>query len=220
MGNPRVIVRVSEKGITGDRVDNPVAERHIKEILVKKGFKVLDRTRKEADVVILGQGVVENVSSIGATGIKGCIVRLSVKAVAGNTRDVIASVSVRMNGAGPNIEVAVEEAYKRAAQKAADSLIGEIAQKWSSEILNGRDITLDVLVNSYSKLLRFRRRLGYIFGVQKVEQRSFTGRSAILDARFTGSPKTLADLIQTAKFRDLKVEILRFTSDKLELAVE
>ena len=79
---------------------------------------------------------------------------------------------------------------------------------------------MEVLVNSYSKLLRFRKRLGFIFGVQKVEQRNFTGRSAILDARFTGSPKTLADMIQETNFEDLKVEVLRFAPDKVELRVD
>ena len=242
MGNPRVVVLIDEEGqetvrhsyaasqITKALTDkafyivDPFSKGNLteKEILnaFKKGdFRGLDSDKLKADILMVGKGRVENVTNVGLAGLVGSIVNLDMKVIRIETGKIITEQSIRMNGVGANSESSYKDAFSKAGEKISGLLINEITKVWGASLLNGRDVILEVSVDDYMKLKDFKRRISQLFGVRQVNQQSFKNGKALFRLRFTGSPQTLADIISTTYFMDMKVRITELSSDVVKVVV-
>ncbi|MFQ5688520.1 MAG: hypothetical protein ACE5GV_17880, partial [Candidatus Scalindua sp.] len=87
-------------------------------------------------------------------------------------------------------------------------------------LLNGRDIFLEVSVDDYMKLKDFKRRVSQLFGVRQVNHQYFKDGIALFLLRFTGSTQTLADIISTTYFMDIKAVITELSNDVVKVSLK
>lgn len=242
MGNPRIILLIDEDG--QETVRYSYAAEQITKALTKKGFNVvdpfstgnltekeilnafekgnfigLDSDKLQAEIFMLGKGRAENITAVEMSGLIGCIVNLDIKVTSIETGKIVTEQSTRINGVGANRESAYKNAFSKAGENVSSLLIDEITIVWGSSLLNGRDINLEISVNDYNKLKDFKRRVSHLFGVRHVNQQYFKDGKALFILRFTGSAQTLADIISTTYFMDIKVIITELSDNVVSVMV-
>lgn len=243
MGNPRIILLIDEDG--QETIRHSYATEQITKVLTENGFNIvdpfstgnltekevlnafekgnfigLDSDKLQADILMMGKGRVENITTVETTVFIGCIVNLDIKVIRIETGKIVTEQSTRINGVGANRESAYKNAFSKAGENISGLLIDEITKVWGSSLLNGRDIQLEVSVNDYNKLKDFKRRVSYLFGVRHVNQQYFKDGKALFLLRFTGSAQTLADIIiSTTYFMDIEAVITEISSDIVKVLV-
>ena len=242
MGNPRIVQLIDEDG--QETISHSYAAEQITKIFTKNGFNCVDPfstgniTEKEilnafekgdffgldsdklkADILMLGKGRVENITNIEISGLIGCIVNLDIKVIRIETGKIVTEQSTRINGVGANRESAYKNAFSKAGEDISDLLIDEIIKAWGSSLLNGRDISLEVSVDDYAKLKDFKKRVSHLFGVKQISQKYFKDGKALFLLKFTGSAQTLAEIISTTYFMDIKVAIAELSNDVVKVKI-
>ena len=242
MGNPRIVQLIDEDG--QETISHSYAAEQITKIFTKNGFNCVDPfstgniTEKEilnafekgdfigldsdklkADILMLGKGRVENITNIEISGLIGCIVNLDIKVIRTETGKIVTEQSTRINGVGANRESAYKNAFSKAGEDISDLLIDEIIKAWGSSLLNGRDISLEVSVDDYTKLKDFKKRVSHLFGVKQISQKYFKDGKALFLLKFTGSAQTLAEIISTTYFMDIKVAIAELSNDVVKVKI-
>ena len=242
MGNPRIVQLIDEDG--QETISHSYAVEQITKIFTKNGFNCVDPfstgniTEKEilnafekgdffgldsdklkADILMLGKGRVENITNIEISGLIGCIVNLDIKVIRIETGKIVTEQSTRINGVGANRESAYKNAFSKAGEDISDLLIDEIIKAWGSSLLNGRDISLEVSVDDYAKLKDFKKRVSHLFGVKQISQKYFKDGKALFLLKFTGSAQTLAEIISTTYFMDIKVAIAELSNDVVKVKI-
>ncbi|MBT6227372.1 MAG: hypothetical protein HOI47_12010 [Candidatus Scalindua sp.] len=242
MGNPRIVQLIDEDG--QETISHSYAAEQITKIFTKNGFNCVDPfstgniTEKEilnafekgdfigldsdklkADILMLGKGRVENITNIEISGLIGCIVNLDIKVIRIETGKIVTEQSTRINGVGANRESAYKNAFSKAGEDISDLLIDEIIKAWGSSLLNGRDISLEVSVDDYTKLKDFKKRVSHLFGVKQISQKYFKDGKALFLLKFTGSAQTLAEIISTTYFMDIKVAIAELSNDVVKVKI-
>ena len=242
MGNPRIVLLIDEDG--QETISHSYAVEQITKIFTKNGFNCVDPfstgniTEKEilnafekgdffgldsdklkADILMLGKGRVENITNIEICGRIGCIVNLDIKVIRIETGKIVTEQSTRINGVGANRESAYKNAFSKAGEDISDLLIDEIIKAWGSSLLNGRDISLEVSVDDYTKLKDFKKRVSHLFGVKQISQKYFKDGKALFLLKFTGSAQTLAEIISTTYFMDIKVAIAELSNDVVKVKI-
>ena len=242
MGNPRIVLLIDEDG--QETISHSYAVEQITKIFTKNGFNCVDPfstgniTEKEilnafekgdfigldsdklkADILMLGKGRVENITNIEISGLIGCIVNLDIKVIRIETGKIVTEQSTRINGVGANRESAYKNAFSKAGEDISDLLIDEIIKAWGSSLLNGRDISLEVSVDDYTKLKDFKKRVSHLFGVKQISQKYFKDGKALFLLKFTGSAQTLAEIISTTYFMDIKVAIAELSNDVVKVKI-
>ena len=242
VGNPRIILLIDEDG--QETIRHSYAAEQITKIFTKNGFNCVDPfstgniTEKEilnafekgdffgldsdklkADILMLGKGRVENITNIEISGLIGCIVNLDIKVIRTETGKIVTEQSTRINGVGANRESAYKNAFSKAGEDISDLLIDEIIKAWGSSLLNGRDISLEVSVDDYTKLKDFKKRVSHLFGVKQISQKYFKDGKALFLLKFTGSAQTLAEIISTTYFMDIKVAIAELSNDVVKVKI-
>ena len=242
MGNPRIILLIDEDG--QETIRHSYAAEQITKIFTKNGFNYVDPfstgnlTEKEilnafekgnfigldsdklkADILMMGKGRVENITNAKMSGLIGCIVNLDIKVIRIETGKIVTEQNTMINGVGANRESAFKNAFSKAGENISGLLIDEITKVWGSSLLNGRDISLEISVNDYMKLKDFKRRIGHLFGIKQVNQKYFKDGKALFLLKFTGSAQTLADIISTTYFMDIKVAIAELSNDVVKVKI-
>ena len=242
MGNPRIVQLIDEDG--QETISHSYAAEQITKIFTKNGFNCVDPfstgniTEKEilnafekgdfigldsdklkADILMLGKGRVENITNIEISGLIGCIVNLDIKVIRIETGKIVTEQSTRINGVGANRESAYKNTFSKAGEDISDLLIDEIIKAWGSSLLNGRDISLEVSVDDYTKLKDFKKRVSHLFGVKQISQKYFKDGKALFLLKFTGSAQTLAEIISTTYFMDIKVAIAELSNDVVKVKI-
>jgi hypothetical protein len=215
MGNPIVQIQAQDEGL-----DAPESAPVLKRSFVAKGFYIVDEIPdRQPDVIVSVTGKISNLAPFGATGFSGAVVNLEAKATQQSTKKVIASKDVVANGAGLNETAARKEAYRKAAEEIAPQLIEAISEKWGQELTAGRPVRLIVKVSDYGQVRQFSKDLEHIFGIKKVDLKSFQSNEAQYLVRFVGQTKTLVDLLMKIPTDKCSVSIQRFDADSIELLV-
>ncbi len=191
-----------------------------KQILSAKGFYMIDKNKGTGpDVVIQVNGKITSKNIVAGSGFHGAVVELNAKAVRKSTQNLIASESTVSNGAGLSESAALKQAYQQAAESLASKLVDAVSEKWGQELTSGKTLSLTAKIDSYNKVQVFTKHLTRIFGVKKVDMKSFKNGEARYLVRFTGQSKTLADLILKISSQDVNVSVNGFDSDSIELSI-
>jgi hypothetical protein len=215
MGNPVVQIQAQDEGL-----DTSESGPFLKRSLSAKGFYIVDQVQdRQPDVIITLAGKINSQSPFGNTGFSGTVVALEAKATQQSTRKVIASIDVVANAAGLNESAARKEAYRKAAEDLAPQLIEAISEKWGQELTAGRTIQLIIRISEYAKVQQFSKELEHIFGIKKVDLKSFQNNEAQYLVRFAGQTKTLVDLLAKIPADKCSVSIRRFDANIVEMAV-
>ncbi len=215
VGNPVVEIRGEDQGL-----EHSESIPALKRIFSAKGFYVVDENAETPpDVIVKTEGRITNRNVVGNTGFHGVVAKLDAKAIRRSTQEVIAAESAVSNGAGLNEDAALKQAYQQAAEVLASKLIGSVSEKWSRELTSGKTISLSAKTGSYDTVQQFTKHLSRLFGVKKVDLKSFNSGEARYLVRFAGQSKTLADLILRTPPQDLSISIKGFDTDSLALRV-
>jgi len=170
-----------------------------------------------AEVFVLAEMDVENCTKTGSMW--GYVIALSAESFWLDTGERLVESSARANGVGVNQEMAIKQAIGRASPTLTDAFVEKITEAWSDFLLNGRRLEISIIDVSYGDLIKLRHRLDGIYGVRNVIQRKFEEGEALLEAYFTGSSQTLADLISTTAFRDMVILITAVGRGTINLIV-
>ena len=187
VGNPLTLVQGEEQGL-----DVPISVRKFEEELTRHGFQVQSVESSPHDVLVRLSGRVQGTNEIGGLGMYGAIVSLEATASWQPAGRTIGSIAESANGAGLSVEAALKGAYGKAAEKAFPALLERVTEAWQAERSTGRLVQIEVHTAEMSELTGFKRQLGRVFGVDKVELKGFRPGRGDLLVRFRGSAPHLA----------------------------
>lgn len=214
IGNPVMRVEGDEQGLAV-----PVSVRRFEEALARDGFQVLSSDGAGPDVLIRLDGRVQSTNEIGGLGMYGALVSVDATASWQPGGHTIGSITENANGAGLNVDAALEDAYAKAADKAFPALLDRLVRAWQQERNAGRLVAIEVHTGDLADLTSFKQRLGRVFGVDKVDLKGFQPGRGDLIVRFRGTTPELAELIQMTEFQHHSVRVTGVDNKGLVLTV-
>ncbi len=214
VGNPVTLVQGEEQGL-----EAPISVRKFGEELARHGFQVQSAESTPHEVLVQLNGRVQSTNEVGGLGMYSAIVSLEATASWQPGGRTIGSVAESANGAGLTVEAALKDAYGKAAEKAFPALLDRMATAWQAERSTGRLVPVEVRAAEMSDLTGFKRRLGRVFGVDKVDLKGFKPGRGDLLVRFRGSAPQLAELIQMTDFQHHSVRITAVDNSALAISV-
>ena len=212
--NPATRVQGEEQGL-----EVPISVRRFEEELTRHGFQVQSSDAGPHDVLFRLNGRVQSSNEIGGLGMYGAVVSLDARATWEPGGRAIGSVAESANGVGITVEAALKDAYGKAAEKAFPALLERVTDTWQAERSTGRPVSIEVHAAEMSDLTGFKRRLGRVFGVDKVDLKGFKPGRGDLLVRFRGSAPQLAELIQMTDFQHHSVRVTAVDNSALVLSV-
>ncbi len=215
LGNPLLFVEGREEGMS-----TPISVERFKGLLAGKGFQIADNAEAEPDLLIQLSGRVQNRNQLPGVGLSGAIVSLQAKALRTTTDRIVLETAKASNGAGLNDAAALTDAYGNAADALFPEFLEELVRQWQQEINNGRLLHLKGQVDSFQVLQTFKRRLGRIFGVNKVDLKGYRDGQAEMLVRFRGTMFLLAELIGRTDFSELSARITGIDESNMSLTIE
>jgi len=212
-------------------VDQAAARRNISRdqalLLIEgdeKGAKAL-ASEYGAEVIILGKAAAKatptrDLRALNLSGMRSCQAQVTVRALRADTGETLASLSESAAAVHIDEMTAGAEALKKAAEKLAPLLIDQITQQWTKETGGTSLVQLVISGLSFRDLAKFKEVLRQkIRGVKGIHQRSFQANIARIDVDLAGDVQTLADELSLQDFGSFRVEIIRFSSHKIDLRV-
>ncbi len=142
-----------------------------------------------AEVLILGKAVSRAATRVPAilqqAGMVSCQATVNLRAVRGDDGRIIASVMRQAAAAHVDPIAGGTQALQKAAHLAALSLADQIVEKWRQDVYSGGIVQLRVLnIGAYVDLMHLKNwLLSHIRGVQSIQQREFSGGTALLDVQ-------------------------------------
>lgn len=199
-----------------------------KTVQLSNAYKIADLTNDSvqkvgalynADVVIFGKAYAKLRGSVLGTSMLSSMANISLRAVNTDNGAVIASATANGAAAHPDEMTAGTNALKNVTEQAADQIIGQIVDRWSSEVsgagLIQATVTGDV---TYSRLVSLKEAVqAQVRGVKAIHQRSFEGQKALLDVEFSGSAHEFADGVARAAFKGFSVTVGGATQNSVSL---
>jgi hypothetical protein len=206
-------------------IDHAAAANEIK---VTAAYKIQDLTAEQArtlgnqadaEVVIVGKAVARLYGDIGG-GMKSVQADLSVRAVRTDTGQVLASATT--HGAAVHIidEAAGTEALKKAANDAAQQMVGKILAVYSREAGGTKSVNMTVTGLNKTQFVKFKDALrNQVRSIKDLHERSFSGTTARMSVDVKGSAQTVSDELLLKDFGAFRVEVVGSTANSLELRV-
>jgi hypothetical protein len=245
MKKPRVMVIISEASL-GSRFGNPAGETEIIRQLLQNGIKVVDQEQTQwirqsdqvrkmlegdieaakrmgrqydAEVLIVGQAA-GDVAMQGKEfgGLISARASIQARAIRADTGAIL----VADGQAAPGVDIEAQAATKKALAEAgrlwAEKNLPEIWRQWERETADTSSVRLIVNGLNHRQLGQFEGLLRtQVRGVKDVQRRSHDKDRAELDLDLRGTGQSLADELAQQKVDGFEIEVLRFSSHRLEL---
>jgi hypothetical protein len=241
---PRIMIVISEQHLWS-YVEQPASETTLVSRFLEKDFKVVDQSqsdkvRKSDEMKAVFQGDDAAAAQIGLrhgaeliivgkafSEMGGRIHRMEsargsveARAIRCDTAEIIAADTAQAGGADISEAVAGKKAVQEAASQLADKLIAKIVKRWGTDIAGGTSVQITLNNITFEELAGFKKFLGDFNGVQDIQQRSFGGNTAVLEVDYRADAERLAEVLSSADFGVLKIEIVGLTANRLEMRVE
>jgi len=211
LGNPGIYVAGSDEGLSQAQ-----SVEVVKMLLVKKGFKVMQRQDK-SDIIITSTGKIITQTDMG--GMTGVVCSVLLRADWAESGHKIGVKTHQTNGAGPNPTYALTAAYQATTRQAFPGFLESLVKHWQDKLNNGRTIDIIVHGNDFNTIQQFRNRLLNVFGVKSAHVNAFTGKQARINIRYSGTTATLAELLNRTDFNtySFKAKITKMNNTQLEV---
>jgi hypothetical protein len=206
-------------------IDHRVA---IKELRVTGAYRTQDLSvtqattlaaQANAEVVIIGKALATFYDDIGG-GMKSIQADIAVRAVRTDTGQVIATASAHAAAVHISEITAGTEALKKAANQAAEEMLGKILAVYSKETGGTRSVNITVNGLNKTQFAKFKDvLLNQVRGIKDLHERSFNGTTAKISVDSKNSAQTLSDDILLRDFGAFIVEVTGSTANSLELQV-
>ncbi|MCK9418505.1 MAG: flagellar assembly protein T N-terminal domain-containing protein [Nitrospirae bacterium] len=215
--------KFTEKGF--EFIDHQIA---VKEIKVTEAYRVKDLTvaqaktlgaQADAEVVIIGKAVSKRFGEIGG-GMISAQADLSARAVRIDTGQVIATASTHAAAVHVSDVTAGTEALKKAANEAAEEMMGKILTIYAKETGGTRSVNITITGLNKNQFAKFKDVLqNQVRGIKDLHERSFNGTTAKISVDSKNSAQILSDELLLRDFSGFSVEVVSSTANSLELKV-
>jgi len=215
--------KFTEKGF--EFIDHQIA---MKEITVTRPYRVTDlsvtqaktlASQADAEVVIVGKAIARFYADIGG-GMKSIQADLSARAVRIDTGQVIATTTTHAAAVHISEITAGTEALKKAANEAADDMLGKILAVYSKETGGTRPVNITIIGLNKIQFAKFKDvLLNQVRGIKDLHERSFSNLTTKISVDSKNSAQTLSDEILLRDFGAFTVEVTGSTANSLELKV-
>ncbi len=215
--------KFTEKGF--EFIDPQVAA---KDLRVTAAYRVQDLTaaqaktlgsQVDAEVVITGKALARLYGQIGG-GMKSAQADVTARAVRTDTGQVIASVITHAAAVHISEITAGTDALRKAANQAADELIGKILALYSKETGGTRPVNITISGLNKTQFVKFKDVLrNQVRGIKDLHERGFSGDTARISVDSKMSAQTLSDDLVLRNFGTFTVEVVGSTANSLELKV-
>ena len=215
--------KFTEKGF--EFIDPQIAAQEMK---VTAAYRVQDLTiaqaktlggQVDAEVVITGKALAKLYGQIGG-GMKSVQADLTARAVRTDTGQVIAAVTTHAAAVHISEITAGTDALRKAANQAADELIGKILALYAKETGGTRPVNITITGLNKTQFVKFKDVLrNQVRGIKDLHERSFSGSTAKISVDSKSSAQALSDELALKDFGTFAVEVVGSTANSLELKV-
>jgi len=215
--------KFTEKGF--EFIDHEVAAKEIK---VTAAYRVQDLSvaqaktlaaQADAEVVIIGKAVAKLYGDVGG-GMKSVQADLSARAVRIDTGQVIATATTHAAAVHITEITAGTEALKKAANQAAEEMLGKILAVYSKETGGTRSVNITITGLNKNQFAKFKDvLLNQVRGIKDLHERNFSGTTAKISVDSKNSAQSISDEILLKNFGTFAVEVVSSTANSLELKV-
>jgi hypothetical protein len=206
-------------------IDNQIA---IKKIAVTGADRTLDLTeaqavtlaaQADAEVVIIGKASARLYGDIGG-GMQSVQADITARAVRIDTRQVVAAATTHAAAVHISEIAAGTAALDKAANQAAEEMIGKILAVYSGETAGTRSVNIAIAGLNKTQFAKFKDvLLKKVQGIKDLHERSFNGTTARISVDSKNSTQKLSDEILLRDFGAFSVEVVGSTASSLELQV-
>lgn len=215
--------KFAEKGF--EFIDHGTAS---KELTVTGAYRVQDlsvtqaktlASQANAEVVIIGKSIAKFYGDIGG-GMKSVQADLTARAVRIDTGQVIATVTTHAAAVHSSEITAGTEALKKAANQAAEEILGNILMVYAKETSGTRSVNITIIGLNKTQFAKFKDvLLNQVRGIKDLHERSFNGTTAKISVDSKNNAQTLSDEILLKDFGAFSLEVVSSTANSLELKV-
>jgi hypothetical protein len=176
----------------------------------------------QADVILLGRAISRRGTiPYGGGGLVSMQSVVNVQAIRADTGEIFARADESAPQVGNSPLDAAHGALRKAVERLAPQLMGEIVDNWSQEVTGGTVVEL-VIVNDlgFTGVRRFITLLpGYVRGAEEVSMRNFAEGMTTLEVRFKGSALDLAGELSTKEWAEFKIDVTGVTANRVQIRV-
>jgi len=233
-------------GHQGAQTDIGVVENTFMDVFTQKGFEFIDHAaaageikvtaayqvqdltaaqaktlgnQADAEVVIVGKALSRLYGDIGG-GMKSVQADLSARAIRTDTGQVIATATTHAAAVHITDTTAGIDALKKAANQAAEEMLGKILAVYSKESGGTRSVNITITGLNKTQFAKFKDvLLNQVRGIKDLHERSFSGTTAKISVDSKNSAQTLSDDILLRDYGTFTVEVVSSTANSLELKV-
>jgi len=172
-----------------------------------------------ADIIFTGQVDASALKTGVVEGWFTGIADMAIRVVKCDTAEIVAAKNVQER----KPDIMEQGAFNFAVRAASAKLVGvindEVVKAWKKETIKGATFNISLMNVTFDKIEKIRGALSGIIGVKNVNQISFTGGRALLTATFTGDSLTLAEKAAELNVKDIKLNVVGLSLNRLEIEV-
>jgi hypothetical protein len=177
--------------------------------------------QQQAEVVVSGQAVADEVPGDTFTGQKSFRGTVAVRAYSAQTGQEIAQAHQVALVTGDDTDSGSRQAIEKAAQSAGQELAARIAAAWYSKGLGKSKIEIQVggISGHMAAFVQFRGAMGAMSGVDDIQRKEMKSDSAVLVVDYQGSARGLVDALRRQRFDTFDLNIAEPEGNSIRLQI-
>ena len=193
--------------------------RYDKPVLDKEEAVALGRKLK-ADIVIIGNTIVESGQNVLGKNIRSFTGIISARAIWTKTGEEIASTTQNAVTADADETIGSQKALSAAGSLAGETLASQIIDAW--QIKDEQTNIIGIVVEGTDNLANFEKFISIINkinGVKNLQIKELKANETVISVEFKGTAKALADTLMQKSYGEVKINIYEVSKNhfKVEL---
>jgi len=182
-------------------------------------------TRLGAEIILTGSAVSKVASGgpavVRNAGFKSCQANVNLRAIRADDAVIIAVASAYDRAAHIDEVTGGSMALQKATKKASSELKDKIIEAWQKDVYSSAQVQLQVTnISSFGQLNLFKNSLKYyVRGIQAVNQRDFSGGTALFDIDMKGNAEQLASELDAKEIEGLRLKVTAVSANKVTVRI-
>jgi hypothetical protein len=180
--------------------------------------------RSGAEIIITGKAigkVTQGTAAMRNAGMVSGQANVNFRVIRADDANIIAVTSAHAAKVHIDELTATSEALAEATKIAAGQLKDKIVEAWQKDVYSSSQVQLQVLnISSFGQLNTFKNSLQYyVRGLQAVNQRSFSGGTALFDVDIKGTAASMAGELDAKEIEGIKLKVIEQTANKVTVSI-
>lgn len=190
---------------------------------------LIEHAARQADIVIIGEVVVEEIqgiripfsaTSLESKGIKSAVADLQIRALWADTRQVITALKGVRKAAASSLEEAALKGVSQGIQAMSDELVKRLVKDWQEKVYSGRLIRLEIEAQR-DKLDLFERDFSVqVGGIERLYPRTYAEGKAVYEVQAKNAAYQVARELSAKGLEGVDVEILEVSLNTLKVKIK